>query len=52
MVVVVEQLEEADGARSRFVWIDMFCASQNLLAGKYRDLKYDQGNDVTEKVSG
>ena len=23
-----------------------------VIAGKYRDLKYDQGNDVTEKVSG
>ena len=24
----------------------------SVIAGKYRDLKYDQGNDVTEKVSG
>ena len=30
------QLEAADG-RTRYVWVDMFCASQNLLAGVYRD---------------
>ena len=23
-----------------------------VIAGKYRDPKYDQGNDATEKVSG
>ena len=27
---------EADDKR-RYVWIDMLCASQNLLAGKYED---------------
>jgi len=32
----LEELERADG-RTRFVWIDMFCASQNLLAGVFRD---------------
>ena len=26
----------ADGHAASFVWVDMFCASQNLLAGKYR----------------
>ena len=30
----VEALEAADGVR-RFVWVDMFAASQNLLAGRY-----------------
>ena len=30
----VEELERADGVR-RFVWVDMFAASQNLLAGRY-----------------
>ena len=30
----LEALEAADGVR-RFVWIDMFAASQNLLAGRY-----------------
>ena len=32
----VAALEAADG-RKRYVWIDMFCASQNLLAGVFRD---------------
>ena len=32
----VEELEAADGVR-RYVWVDMFAASQNLLAGVYRD---------------
>ena len=30
------ELERADGV-TRYVWIDMFCASQNLLAGVFRD---------------
>ena len=30
----VEALEKEDGRR-RYVWIDMFCASQNLLAGAF-----------------
>ena len=30
----LERLEAADG-RKRYVWVDMFCASQNLLAGHY-----------------
>jgi tetratricopeptide (TPR) repeat protein len=29
-------LEASDG-RTRYAWVDMFCASQNLLAGVYRD---------------
>jgi len=32
----VAKLEAADGRR-RFVWVDMFCASQTLLAGVFRD---------------
>merc|ERR1712034_57509 len=32
----VHRLEAGGGAR-RFLWLDMLCASQNLLAGKYED---------------
>ena len=32
----LEELEAADGV-TRYVWVDMFAASQNLLAGVYRD---------------
>ena len=32
----VSELEAADGRR-RFVWVDMFAASQTLLAGEFRD---------------
>eukprot|EP00966_Prymnesium_polylepis_P118203 2732954-Prymnesium_polylepis.1 len=30
-------LARDDGAPPRFVWVDMFAASQNLLAGAFRD---------------
>ena len=33
----LEELEAQPEAGRRYLWIDMFCASQNLLAGRYRD---------------
>ena len=32
-----EHRQRAADGRRRYVWVDMFCASQNLLAGVYRD---------------
>ena len=40
---VVRPLEEASG--ERHVWIDMFCASQNLLAGVYRSPSITKESD-------
>ena len=37
-------LEAADGRR-RYVWIDMFCASQTLLAGEFEPDKHERGTD-------
>ena len=34
---------KAEGEPMPFVWIDMFCASQNLLGGVYRDDANHQG---------
>ncbi len=45
------RLEAADGVR-RFVWIDMFCASQNLLAGTFMPddaAELDQAAYLTRK---
>ena len=39
----LERLEAADG-RPRFVWIDMFCASQNLLAGVFEPDAHPRGS--------
>ena len=41
----IRELEEERSLERRYVWIDMFCASQNLLAGVYRDLDlYPRGS--------
>ena len=44
---IVRELKklEADGKR-RFVWVDMFCASQPLLAGLYRDPAITKESDL------
>ena len=36
---MAETAPGSDGRRPRYVWVDMFCASQNLLAGVYRDAR-------------
>merc|ERR1740130_249687 len=41
---LLAKLEAKDGW-TRFVWVDMFCASQNLLAGVYRDAAVTKDSD-------
>ena len=40
-----DEAEAAGEAGTRRVWIDMFCASQNLLAGVYRDASITKESD-------
>ena len=40
----MEELEKEDGKR-RFAWIDMFCASQNLLDNIFYDAKLKKGTN-------
>jgi tetratricopeptide (TPR) repeat protein len=42
---VVELEQAAGGRRPRFVWVDMFCASQTLLAGVFRDAAVTRETD-------
>ena len=43
-------LERADGRR-RYVWVDMFCASQTLLAGVFRSDDVSKATDPAEHAA-
>ena len=41
---VISKLEAEPGAQRRYVWVDMFAASQNLLAGVFKDEQFARGS--------